>query len=119
MQTLFNQRKDDYLKAQTEYASFVDSNLGTMTMKNQAIKENLQKEVQLAYTVYSQMASQVQMLKAKIQEKTPVYTVIESSTVPVTATSPKKILLIIAFLFLSFCATTGWLYFKRIRKDSK
>ena len=59
------------------------------------------------------MANQLQLVKAKVQESTPVYTVIESATMPERASSPKKMLMLIAFVFLAGVGTTGWLFLKQ------
>lgn len=116
MHKLYEQAKSDYIKAQSVYADFADSNLNLTSMRAQAIHDDLQNEVQLAYSVYSQMANQLQLVRAKIQENTPVYTVIDSATIPDRASSPKKILLLFAFVFLAFFGTTGWVFYKRMMK---
>lgn len=114
MYKLYEQAKADYTKAQTAFADFADSNLNLTSMRAQAKHDDLQNEVQLAYSVYNQMANQLQLVRAKIQENTPVYTVIDSATVPERASSPKKMLLMIAFVFLAFVGTTGWIFFRQI-----
>lgn len=114
MYKLYEQAKADYNKAQAVYADFADSNLNLTSMRAQAKHDDLQNEVQLAYGVYNQMANQLQLVRAKIQENTPVYTVIDSATVPERAASPKKLLLLMAFGFLSFVGTAGWIIFRHI-----
>lgn len=116
MYKMYEQAKADYNIAQRAYAAFADANLNLMTMRAQAVKDNLENEMQLAYNVYSQMANQLQIVKAKIQEKTPVYTVIESATVPERASAPKKMLLMIGFVFLACVGTTGWIMWKQMLK---
>ena len=59
----------------------------------------------------------IDAIKAKIQESTPAYTIIESVTVPHRASSPKKLLLLVAFVFLAGVGPVGWVFYKQmIRK---
>lgn len=113
MTKVYEEAKSDYRKAQTAYAEFADANINLAKVSAQVKLEDLQNEMQLAYGVYNQMANQLQLVKAKVQESTPVYTVIESATMPERASSPKKMLMLIAFVFLAGVGTTGWLFLKQ------
>ena len=113
MSKVYEQAKADYNKAQAAYATFADANLNLTTARAQAKLDDLQNEMQLAYSIYSQMANQVQLVRAKIQENTPVYTVIESVTVPERASSPRKMFLLVAIVFLAAVGTTGWILYKK------
>ena len=99
-----------YDKVQREYAEFCDSHKGMVLQSYMTEQERLENELQLAYTAYSQMKQQVQMAEAKVQEQTPAFTEIEGASVPLFADSPKKMLILIAFVFLAFVGTVGWLY---------
>lgn len=116
MNNLYKEAQAEYIRTQAAYTSFADANLNLTSVRAQIKKEDLEKEMQLAYSVYSQLANQLQVVKAKIQESTPAYTVLESSTVPVRAASPKKLLLLVAFGFLACVGTTGWIVWKKIIK---
>ena len=102
--------KKKYLRAQKEYANFCDAHKGTILQAYISEQESLENELQLAYTAYSQMKQQVQMAEAKVQERTPAFTEIEGASVPIMADSPKKLFILLAFVFLSFVGTIAWLY---------
>lgn len=75
-------------------------------------------EVELAYTVYTQVSGQLQMARAKVQEITPVYTVVQPATVPLRAAKPNKIMILIGFVFLAGVGCVGWILFvKDLFKD--
>ena len=116
MNNLYLEAKAEYMRTQAAYTSFADANLNLNSARAQSKRDDLEKEMQLAYNVYSQLANQLQLVKAKIQESTPAYTVLESSTVPERASSPKKLLLLVAFGFLACVGTTGWIVWKKIIK---
>ncbi len=50
----------------------------------------LENEMNLAYQVYTSVAQQLQIAEAKVQEITPVYTIVEPATIPVKASKPSK-----------------------------
>lgn len=116
MNNLYLEAKAEYMRTQAAYTSFADANLNLNSARAQSKRDDLEKEMQLAYNVYSQLANQLQLVKAKIQESTPAYTVLESSTVPERASSPKKLLLLVAFGFLACVGTAGWIFWKKVIK---
>jgi uncharacterized protein involved in exopolysaccharide biosynthesis len=109
---LYNEAKEDYYKAQQVYASYIDENVGIISARYRTTQERLQNEMNLAYGIYNQMAQQLQLAKVKVQDTTPVYKIIQPAVVPLKAASPKKLLILIGFLFLSFSGACGWIYLK-------
>lgn len=110
---LYAEAKADYEKAQQEYADFVDSNQNIIRQSAMVEQERLQNEMNLTYQVYTQVAQQLQMAKAKVQEITPVYTVVQPATVPLKAAKPSKMLILIGFVFLAGVACSCWILFLR------
>lgn len=96
---LASEAKRDMVKAQQAYAARVDYDRSVILQSVNSEKERLQQEVSLANQLYSQMAQQREMAKAKIQEEKPVYAVIQPATQPqYPANSRKKVVLIWGFL---------------------
>lgn len=108
---LYNEAKEEYYAAQQTYARFVDGNQKMTLQRALSEQERLQNEMTLAYGVYNQVAQQLQMAKAKVQEITPVYTVVQPATVPLRAAKPNKIMILIGFVFLAGVASVGWILF--------
>lgn len=106
---LFTEAKADYYKSQQNYASYSDGNLDIVSARYGAASERLQNEMNLAYGVYSQMAQQLQMAKVKVQDTTPVYSVIQPAVVPLIPEKPKKKLIVIGFLLLALIGSCGWI----------
>ena len=98
-------------EAQGKYASFVDANQNIILLSYRAEQERLQNEMNLAYNVYTQVAQQLQMAKAKVQEITPVYTVVQPATVPLRPSKPSKPMILIGFVFLAGVGSVGWILF--------
>lgn len=114
-QKLYDQSKNHYYNMQDSLASFSDANMNVISAKYKINQEKLQNEATLAYSVYNQMAQQVQMDKIKIQDKTPVFTVIQPAIEALKASSPNKGVILIILVFLS--ATIASLY--QLRSEIK
>lgn len=115
---LYNEAKADYQNAQKKYATFADANQNVVLLSYRAEQERLKNEVELAYTVYTQVSGQLQKARAKVQEITPVYTVVQPATVPLRAAKPNKIMILIGFVFLAGVGCVGWILFvKDLFKD--
>ncbi len=110
-ETLNEEAKDEYYKAQQKYAEYSDRNQGLVFQRAQITSSRLENEVELAFNLYNQTAQQVQKAKAKVQETTPVYAIITPATVPVRPTSPRKAMILVGFTFLAFVACAAWILF--------
>lgn len=108
---IYNQRKADYYEAQQAYAQYVDANKNVIRQSAQAEQERLQQEMNLAYQIYSQVATQLETARIKEQETKPVFTVLEPAAVPNLKSAPSKAKVLILFTFLAGCCAAGWAIF--------
>lgn len=102
--------KADYHKAQQRYAAYVDRNHGIISSSGRTEESRLKNEMDLAFSLYNNTAQQYQLAKAKVQEITPVYTVLKPATVPIKG-KPSKLIILIGFIFLAEVATAAWILF--------
>lgn len=112
-QKLYDEAQQKYYEAQQRYADYVDKNQNILLRSVQTRQERLQNEMNLAYNLYNQTAQQLQLAKAKVQENTPVYTVVQAATVPLRASKPSKAMILIGFVFLAGVGSVGWILFGR------
>lgn len=110
-QKLYEENMETYHKAQQEYAAYMDRNQNVSLRSAQTQQERLRNEMELAFNVYNQTAQQLQVAKAKVQEDTPVFTVVEAVTVPLSASKPSKAMILIGFVFLAGVGACGWILF--------
>lgn len=110
-QQLFERKKKEYEKAQDEYAKFVDANKNIILLSYRTEQERLENEMRLAYSVYTSVAQQLQMAEAKVQEITPVYTVVEPATIPIKPSKPGKAIILIGIVFLTGVGCISWILF--------
>lgn len=100
-----------YYDAQAEYARYADTNQGLVMQKSRAELERLQHEKKLAYTIYNQVSQQMSLAKAKVEEVTPVYTIIQPVTLPLSASKPRRALIIAVCILLGGTGGIGWALF--------
>lgn len=109
LEKLYQDRQQEYYAAQKKYADYVDTHDNLILQSVRAEQERLQNDMSLTYQVYSQVATQLQMARAKVQEEKPVFAVVEPAVVPLLPSGMGKKMYILAFIFLSIFATAGWL----------
>ena len=111
LEKLFKERQYEYYAAQKEYANYIDSHDNIILQSVRAEQERLQNDMSLAYQVYSQVANQLQVARAKVQEEKPVFAVIEPAVVPLKPSGISKKIYVLAFTFLSVFFVVFWSLF--------
>ena len=104
--------KARYEKARQKYAEFSDANQEIILETVRQRQTELENEMQLQYNAYTQVAAQLLAAEAKVQEDTPAFTTLQSATVPVRKTGPKRAQMCLIILFLAFLGTTVWILYK-------
>ena len=105
------QRKNEYIISQKNYAKFLDANKNINSQEINAEGELLRNTASLAYQVYSQVETQLQMARAKIEEAKPAFIIIEPASIPQAPTKPHKLKIIVIFSFLAFAINATWITF--------
>lgn len=108
LEKLFKERQQEYYAAQKKYADYMDSHDNIILQSVRAEQERLQNDMSLAYQVYSQVASQLQVARAKVQEEKPVFAVVEPAVVPLEPSGTSRKVYVLAFIFLSVCIVISW-----------
>ena len=109
---LYKETQDRYYAAQQVYAEYVDKHQGVVKMQHQIEEKRLSNELDLAFSVYNQVAQQLEMARAKVAESTPVCVVMQPAIIPIKASSPKKMMMGLLFVFLAFFGSSAWIILK-------
>lgn len=104
--------KARYEKARQLYAEFMDANNDIILATVRQKQTDLENEMQLQYNAYQQVAAQLLAAEAKVQQETPAFTTLQSATVPVKKSGPKRAQMCLVFVFLAFLGTTAWILYK-------
>ena len=105
---LFKERQQEYYEAQRKYADYMDSHDNIILQSVRTEQERLQNDMSLAYQVYSQVAGQLQVARAKVQEEKPVFAVVEPAVVPLYPSGTSRKVYVLVFVFLSVCIVISW-----------
>lgn len=108
---LHEERKNDYYEKQQNYARYTDGNQGISRESVKIEQARLENEMNLAYQVYSQVATQLQMARAKVQEAKPVFAVVEPATVPLKPSGTSRKMILIGIVFLAVAGASAWILF--------
>lgn len=108
LEMLYKERQQEYYAAQQRYARYVDANSNMVFQSTMAERERLQNDMNLAYQVYSQVAQQLQVARAKVQEEKPVFAVVEPAVVPLDPSGTSRKVIVVGFIFLAVVFTGTW-----------
>lgn len=102
----------NYKKALDEYSAFCDTHKNITQQATLSKRDDLEREVSMALSIYQTMITQVEKHKTKLQEDTPVFTTLQNASVPIKPSAPKRVLFCLGMLMLATIITSA-----RILKD--
>ena len=100
----------EYQQAMERYSEYADAHQNTILQSYLSERDELENLVAMKLNAYTAMNTQYEAAKAKVQERTPAFTILKAASVPVKATSPKRVIFIIAMLFLATFGTLAYLF---------
>jgi Uncharacterized protein involved in exopolysaccharide biosynthesis len=118
IQQRYNEAKRSFEQKQMQLAEFKDGNRNVILASTQTAGDRINAEYSLLYSVYSELAKQLEQAKIKVKDATPVLTVIEPAVVPNNKSKPNGPLTLIAFIFVGVLLGSGWVLVKNIRFNS-
>lgn len=109
LEELYKERQQEYYETQSRYAHYFDTNRNIAFQSIRAEQERLQNDMNLAYQVYSQVAQQLQVARAKIQEEKPVFAVVEPASIPLEPSGTSRKTILLGIVFLAICGAGIWM----------
>lgn len=111
---LVKDAKAQYDKACAAYAEYSDSHMNPTLQRTNTTLTKLDNDMQQAYTTYNAFVVQQQAATAKIQERTPAFTVLQGASVPIKPAGPKRMIFCLGMLVLGFMGTCIYILRKEI-----
>jgi len=105
---IYEQRKAEYYDWQQKYAAYADANKNVILESVRIEQARLQNEANLAYQIYNQTATQLQNVRAKVQEAKPAFAVVNPASVPLKPAGPSRKNILIGIVFFALACTAGW-----------
>lgn len=106
--------EQDYMKATEELCNFEDAHKDIILAKYGVERERLTQKKEVAYTMFSSFQSQYLGTRAKIQERTPSFTIIEHAVISPKPAGPKRMIFVAVMTLLSILGTAAWILRKEI-----
>ncbi|WP_018464807.1 Wzz/FepE/Etk N-terminal domain-containing protein [Segatella paludivivens] len=98
--------KRRYEKVRQQYGAFSDANQEVILESVRSKQEDLENDMQLQFNNYNTLAASLQAAYAKVQAVTPVFTTLQSATVPTQKAGPKGSLIVLLSLFVGILIPT-------------
>jgi hypothetical protein len=108
-----------YDAAQQKLATFRDRNKNVSLATSKTEEERLSSQFNLIYSIYSELAKQLEQAKIQVKQDTPVFTIIEPVTVPMNRTKPNRPMILMTWLFLGGVIGTGIVFGREYTRSIK
>ena len=113
---LAQKARTDYETALEAYGRYCDANRDVILQTAISKRDELESDVQLKYNTFTAMNTQLETAKAKLQERTPAFTLIQGASVPIKPAGPKRVVFIILMLFVSTIFTGVYIFRQQIKE---
>lgn len=117
VQERYNEKKKEFEVTQTQLAMFHDRNKNVTTALAKTEVERLQNEYQLVFSVYTELAKQLENSKIQVKNETPVFSIIEPISIPVEYFKPNRKQIVFIWLFLGGVVGIAWVFGKEYLRD--
>ena len=107
------QSKAEYDMARMAYTRFADSNRNVILESVLSKEKDLENDMQVKYNNYTTYNGQLQVAIAKLQERTPSFTLLQGASVPIKASSPKRMRFVLVMLILSGLVVSSYILAKK------
>lgn len=114
------EKKMEFEEIQTRLARFRDRNQNISSSMALNELEKLEAEYNLEFSVYNELAKQLEQSKLQVSKNTPIFSVIQPVLVPTEKSAPNRLVILILFFILGVIAAIGVIFgsilFKRLRE---
>ena len=110
---LYLKRQEEYYTAQRRYADYVDKNRKVVLQSELNERERLQNEKALALQLYTTVATQMQMARAKVEEAKPIFAIIEPATLPLRPSGRSRVIIALEIMLGGVAIVSLWVILKK------
>lgn len=110
----FEEAKTSFEEVQKNLAAFNDANRGQLTAMARTEEQLLQSRYDLAFNLYNSLAERLEEARIKLQEETPVVSIMEPAAVPDRRSEPNRTLILVVFIILGGLIGIGIIFIKPV-----
>lgn len=108
--------KLEYDKSIQKYSEYCESHTEVILQRYVSKRDELEQDMQMKSEVYSYVCKQLELSKAKLQERTPAFTTLTHATMPVKPAGPKRMLISLAMAIVACIVYCGWINRKYLKE---
>lgn len=108
---LTEKAKQDYEKARQRYGGMADASTSVALRSVEMKLEDMENDMQIKFNTYSSLNTQLQTAKAKVQERTPAFKIIQRPIMPHKASSTPRAFIVLTFMFLGAILDAIWVLY--------
>ncbi len=103
----FEEKKTEFEKIQSRLANFRDRNQNIVSASVNNELQRLEAEYNFAFSIYTELAKQLEQAKLQVSKDTPIFSVIQPVTIPTEKSAPKRPLILIVFTIIGIVLGLG------------
>jgi hypothetical protein len=113
----YKEKKKEFEVIQDELAEFRDrnKNISTAVMMNEV--KRLESEYNLAFSVYTELAKQLEQAKIQVSKQTPIFSIIQPVTIPSEKSGPFRAIILIGWFFFGIISSVAYILGKDYVKN--
>lgn len=93
--------KIEYDSVRRKYNALVDANQNVILQRYKSKQDDIENEMMLKFNTYTSLNTLLQQSISKVQERTPVFTVLKGADMPLKASKPKRMIFVIGMCLLA------------------
>lgn len=110
---LTHDAKVEYDSVRRKYNALVDANQNVILQRYKSKQDDIENEMVLKFNTYTSLNTLLQQSISKVQERTPVFSVLKGAEMPLKPSGPKRMLFVLGMLMLASFVVVCWI----MRKD--
>lgn len=107
-QSLVDTAEAKYVKTRNAYTAFAEANTDVTQESFVTKRDEMENNMQMRYTNYTQALQQLQVAQAKLREHTPVFTVIQEASVPFKPSDTPRSLIVLGYVLAGLFFDAIW-----------
>ena len=107
-QTLVDTAEAKYVKTRNAYTPFAEATTDVTQESFVTKRDEMENNMQMRYTNYTQALQQLQVAQAKLREHTPVFTVIQEASVPFKPSGTPRSLIVLGYVLAGLFFDAIW-----------
>jgi uncharacterized protein involved in exopolysaccharide biosynthesis len=119
LEQLHTEARESFAREQDRLATFRDQNQGNLSAAARTNEQNIQSEYNIKLNVYNSLTEQLEQARIKLQEDTPVVSIIQDSVYPNGKSGPNRLLLLVLSILLGVMIGTMIILFKPMIQSVK